>query len=152
MSIFMTILVLVLASWTSKFLSMSWITTLLTSFLTCVCLVIIIFFLYWWPSLFLIIIILLVVSPCEYFWLFVSCLALKCFLCFLLNLLSGNSVHWWCIRLIWAACGPLATCLMCLTVVLELSIFLVSCLALLAGNFLRSILLSLMVLKQIPHL
>ena len=33
-------------------------------------------------------------------------------------------MHWWCIRFIWAACGSLATCLICLAVALEFSIYL----------------------------
>ena len=51
-----------------------------------------------------------------------------------------------CIRLICATWGSLATCFMCLVVTFELSIFLASCLTLLAGNLPRSILLLFMVL------
>ena len=65
---------------------------------------------------------------------------------FLLCLPGGRSVHWCLIRLIWTTCRSLTTCLMCLTVALDASIFLASCLALLVGNLSRSILLSLMVL------
>ena len=53
-------------------------------------------------------------------------------------------MHWWHIKWIWAAYGSLATCFMCLAVALELFIFFTSCLTLLEGNLLRSILLSLM--------
>ena len=79
--------------------------------------------------------------------MFVSCLNLKDFFCFLWNLLGGSSVCWWCIRLICAAWGSLATCFICFAVALELSIFLASCLTLLAGNLLSSILLSLIVFE-----
>ena len=79
--------------------------------------------------------------------LLVSCLDLKCFFCFLWHLMGGNSVCWWHIRWIWAACGSLTTCFICLAVALELSIFFASCLTLLAGNLFRSILLSLIGFK-----
>ena len=49
-----------------------------------------------------------------------------------------NLCHW----------RSLATCLMCLTVTFELSIFLASCFTSLAGNLSRSILLSFMVLDK----
>ena len=55
-------------------------------------------------------------------------------------MLAGRSVCWCCIRLV------CATCLMCLVVTFELSIFLASCLTLLAENLSRSIVLSFMVL------
>ena len=46
----------------------------------------------------------------------------------------------WClIKCIWVACGSLATCLMCLAVALELSIFLESWCTLLAGNLFKSV-------------
>ena len=50
---------------------------------------------------------------------------------------------WWPIRLICAACGSPAACLICLALALELSIFLASCHTLLARNFSRSTLPSL---------
>ena len=75
-----------------------------------------------------------------------SCLDLKGF-CFLLNLLGGSSVCWWYIRFICAAWRLLATCLICLAVALELSIFFTSCLTLLAGNLFRSVLLSFIVFE-----
>ena len=37
----------------------------------------------------------------------------------LLILPDGSSVHWWCMRLIWAAWGSPATCLICLAVALN---------------------------------
>ena len=49
------------------------------------------------------------------------------------------------------ACGSLATCFIWHTVALELSIFLTSCLTLLAKNFSKSTLLSFMVFDKIPH-
>ena len=65
---------------------------------------------------------------------------------FLLILLGGRSVYWCLIRLIWAAWGSLATCLVWCAVAFYASIFFASCLTLLTGNLSRSILLSLMVL------
>ena len=57
------------------------------------------------------------------------------FLCFP----GGSSVHWHCLRrLICVAWGSPATCLICLAVAFELSIFLVSWCTLFAGNLSRS--------------
>ena len=56
-----------------------------------------------------------------------------------------TTLYWCHIKWMWVACGSLATFLMCLAVVLELSIFLANCLNLLAGNLFKSMLLSLMV-------
>ena len=66
---------------------------------------------------------------------------------FFLCLPFDNSVHWWCIRLIWAAWGSPATYFMCLAVALELSIFLASWHTLLAGNLPRFTLPSFIVLE-----
>ena len=55
--------------------------------------------------------------------MFLSCLDLKCFFCFLWNLQGGSSVHLWCIKLICTAWGSLAICFICLAVALELSVF-----------------------------
>ena len=66
---------------------------------------------------------------------------------FFLYLLAGNSVHWCLSKLICAACGSPATCFIWCVVALELSNFLASCCTLLAGNFSRSTLPSLMVLE-----
>ena len=81
---------------------------------------------------------------CCYLWL--PCLDLNDFLCFLWNLLGDNSVHWCLNKFTCVACGSLDICLMCLAVDLEDSNFLASCLTLLAGNLSRSILESLRVL------
>ena len=83
--------------------------------------------------------------PLKYlFWFFDLCLW-EC--CFYLDLLGGASVLWYLIRLTWATWGSLATGFMCLAVDFEDSIFLASCLTLLAGNFSRSIFKSFMVLE-----
>ena len=66
---------------------------------------------------------------------------------FFLYFPAGNSVHWCLRRFICAACGSPATCLIWHAVALELSSFWASCLTLLAGNFSRSTLPSLMVLE-----
>ena len=66
---------------------------------------------------------------------------------FFLYLPFGNSVCWWHIKLIWATWGSPATCLICLAVALELSIFLASWHTLLVGNLSRSTLPSLIVLE-----
>ena len=66
---------------------------------------------------------------------------------FFLYFPAGNSVCWCLRRLICAACGSPATCLIWCTVALELSSFLASCLTLLAGIFSRSTLPSLMVFE-----
>ena len=65
--------------------------------------------------------------------------------CFHLALFGGISVFWCLNRFTWVACGTLDIFLMCLVVDLEDSNFLASCLTLLAGNFSRSILESLIV-------
>ena len=70
--------------------------------------------------------------------------------CFCLLLLCGRSVLWCLIRFTWATWGLLATYLMCLVVDFEDLVFLASCITLLAGNFSRSILESLMVLESNP--
>ena len=61
--------------------------------------------------------------------------------------LVWGSVLWYLIRLTWATWGSLASCLMCPVEDFEESIFLASCFTLLAENFSRSILESLMVLE-----
>ena len=60
---------------------------------------------------------------------------LLCHLLLLIVISGQSSVHWWCIRYICAAGRSPATCLMCLAVTFELSIFLANCQTLLAGNF-----------------
>ena len=67
--------------------------------------------------------------------------------CFHLDLFGGISVLWCLSRFTWVACSSLDICLICLAVNLEDSSFLASCLTLLAGNFSRSILESLIVLE-----
>ena len=69
----------------------------------------------------------------------------SCCLCLLL--LGGRSVLWCLTRFTCAAWGSLATCLMCLVVDFEDSIFLASHCSLLAGNLSKSIFESLMVLE-----
>ena len=66
---------------------------------------------------------------------------------FFLYLPAGNSVCWCLRRFICTACGSPATYLIWHAVALEFSRFLASCLTLLAGNFSRSTLPSLMVLE-----
>ena len=58
----------------------------------------------------------------------------------------GSSVLWCHIRLIWVACGSLATCLMCHAVAFELSNFFANWQTLLLENFSRSTLPSVMIL------
>ena len=60
------------------------------------------------------------------------------FFLFLLDLLCGISVCWFHSRLTWTACGSLVTCFMCFAVACKLSIFLASCLTVLAGNLFNS--------------
>ena len=55
--------------------------------------------------------------------------------CFLVLLLGGRSVLWCLIRFTWDTWGSLATCLICLVVDFEDSIFLACCLTLPVGNF-----------------
>ena len=73
-------------------------------------------------------------SSCWFLWL--NCLDLNAFLCFLWCLLGGNSVL---CKFTCAACGSLDTCLMCLSVGLKDSNFFASCLTLLPRNLSRSI-------------
>ena len=61
--------------------------------------------------------------------------------CLLGGLYVGASLNWW------ATWGSLATCLMCLAVTFELSIFFATCLILLVGNLSRSMLPSLIVFE-----
>ena len=67
--------------------------------------------------------------------------------CLLLALFGGISVLWCLNKFTWVACGSLDIFLMCLAVDLDDSNFLVSCLTLLAGNFSRSMLESIMVFE-----
>ena len=67
-------------------------------------------------------------------------------LLFLLHLLVGSCVHWCHIKLIWAAFGSPATCLMWHAVAFALSNFFTSCFTLLVGNLSKSTLPSVMVL------
>ena len=57
-----------------------------------------------------------------------------------------SSVHWWHMRLIWAVCRSPVTCLMCLAMALELPNFFVSWHTLIAWNFSRLTLPSLIFL------
>ena len=61
---------------------------------------------------------------------------------FFLCLLTGKSLHWCLIKLFWTTWGSLATCLICLVVTFELSIFFASWLTLLVGNLSRSVVIS----------
>ena len=72
--------------------------------------------------------------------------------CFHLALLGGRSVLWCLLRLTCATWESLAIALMCLTVDFEDSIFLASCLTLLAGNLSKSMLEPWWFWKQTPHL
>ena len=130
---FVEIFALMSACWTSEAFYMLGVSTLITSiFLTCVNLFKLSMSL--WYSFILFILLLIFVAD------------LNDFLCFLWDLLGGNSVHWYISKLICVACGSLDTCLMCLAVDLEDSNFFASYLTLLAGNLSRSILESLIVL------
>ena len=119
MTKFVAILTLVFAQWTPKSTNMLWITTLLTSFLACMCLMTII------SSLFIFFVILLVINLMG---ILLVCILpwFKMLLLFSLKFAGGggNSVWWYLIKCIWVACWSLATCLICLAVALELFIFL----------------------------
>ena len=112
---------LVLTCWTSEPFSMLTVITFTTCVLSCVLRIMSSIFL--WLSC-----ITMLVG---------FCLTLKVFL-FLVDLLGGIYVCW-CHRLLtWTACGSLVTCFICFAGACKLSIFLASCLTVLAGNLLNS--------------